>query len=77
MIKVKDGQVHMIGDIPKLFIDLVLVLHSFVETVEDEMNRKDAEKILALAGKFAILSADELEEKFTEIIEDFKNDSRM
>lgn len=77
MIKVKDGEVHISGDIPKLFIDLVLILHSFMGMVEDEMSRKDAEKLLVLAGKLAILSADELEEKFTEIVEEFKNDTRI
>lgn len=77
MIKVKDGEVHISGDIPKLFIDLVLILHSFMEMVEDELNRKDAEKLLVLAGKLAILNADDLESKFAEIVEDFQNDTRI
>ena len=39
------------------------------------MKREDAEKMLTLAGKLAVLDADDLGKKFDEIIEDFKNDS--
>jgi hypothetical protein len=79
MIKVNDGSVHFSGDIPRIFIDLVLLLHSFLDLVEEEpgMKRKDAEKLLVLAGKFAVLDADGLESKFEEIVEEFKSDSRL
>jgi len=77
MIKVKDGAVMLEGDASKLFIDLVCLLHSFLTALEEEMGRKDAEKLLTLAGKFAVLNEHELKEKFEEIVEEFENDSRM
>ena len=77
MIKTKDGEVQMSGDIPNLFIDLVLILHSFLSMVEEELGRDKAEKVLVLAGKFAILNADELEENFAKIVEDFQNDTQL
>ena len=75
MIKVKGAEAHFSGDIPKLFIELVILLHTFLEMVEEEMSKEDAEKMLTLAGKLAVLDADDLGKKFDEIIEDFKNDS--
>lgn len=73
MIKVKDSEVHFSGDLPRLFIDLVLLLHSFIGLVEEDMSRADAEKMLALAGKLAVLDEKGLDEKFEEIVEEFKS----
>jgi hypothetical protein len=77
MMSVKDGEVKFHGDVPKLFIDLVVLLHGFMGCVGEEIGREDAEKLLVLAGRFAVLDSDELDEKFEEIVEEFQNDTRL
>ena len=77
MIKVKDGAVMLEGDYSKLFIDLVCIIQSYMQAMEEAMSRQDAEKLLALAGKFAVLDEDELKEKFEQIVEEFQNDTRL
>ena len=77
MIKVKDGSVSMSGDIPSLFIDIILLIHSFVNACEEDIGREDAEKLLALAGKIAILDKDELEDKFDSIVSDFREEYHL
>jgi len=75
MIKVVEGAVMLEGDYSKLFIDVVCILHAYLEAMEEQMSKEDANKLLVLAGRFAVLDEHELKEKFEQIVEEFEHDS--
>lgn len=77
MIKTEGASTHLRGDTPTLFIELVFLLHTFLERLEADMSKDDAEKALALVGKLAVLDEDELVDRFEEIVEEFKSDTRL
>lgn len=77
MIKTEGASTHLRGDTPTLFIELVFLLHTFLERLEADMSKDDAEKALAIVGKLAVLDEDELVDRFEEIVEEFKSDTRL
>ena len=70
MIKVQHGATMLEGDAGQLFIDLVCILHSYIQMMEEHGSREQAEKLLALAGKFAVLDEETLDAKYEEIVEE-------
>ena len=59
------------GDAGQLFIDLVCILHAYIQMMEEHGSREQAETLLTIAGKFAVLDEDLLESKYDEILKEF------
>lgn len=78
MITYNNGNLYMRGSVPTLFFDLTVILHEFLETIELDVGRENAEKILMYAGQFAVLGEDDdIEQKAKEIVEAMKNATRI
>ena len=48
-----------------------------MSSMEEEFGKENSQKLLALAGKFAVLSEDELQEKYEQIVEEFNRDTQL
>ena len=77
MIKTEGARTHLRGDTPTLFIELVFLLHTFLERLEEDMSKEGAQKTLALIGQLAVLDENELEGKLDQMLEDFQNATRI
>lgn len=71
MIKCKDYEVMMVGNLNVLSVDFISIVHSFRKMLMQDMDRETAEIYMSDLGKFAFVDEDDkdIEKKFDDIVD--------